>query len=109
MAGVGVVDFTDENFEAEVLKSDRPVLVDFWAPWCGPCRMIAPTVEQLAQETGERFRIGKLNIDEAPNTPAKYGISGIPTLLIFEGGEVVGRFNGITSKSDLLNALEEAL
>lgn len=108
MAGAGVLEFSDSNFEAEVLSSDRPVLVDFWAPWCGPCRMIAPTIDQLANENGDNYRIGKLNIDESPLTPAKYGISGIPTLLIFKGGEVVQRFTGVTDKQTLQRALDSA-
>lgn len=109
MAGAGVLTFTDENFESDVLASDRPVLVDFWAPWCGPCRMISPTIDELGREAGERFRIGKLNIDDSPYTPSKYGIDGIPTLLVFKGGEIVQRFTGVTGKDELQKALEAAL
>ena len=109
MAGAGVASFTDENFEAEVLGSDRPVLVDFWAPWCGPCRMIAPTIDELASDSGNRFHVGKLNIDDSPKTPADYGVNGIPTLLVFKKGEVVQRFVGVTGKDELQRALEAAL
>lgn len=109
MAGASVASFTDENFEAEVLDSDRPVLVDFWAPWCGPCRMIAPTIDELASEAGDRFRVGKLNIDDSPKTPMDYGVNGIPTLLVFKKGEVVQRFVGVTGKDELQRALESAL
>lgn len=108
MAGAGVLEFSDSNFETEVLNSDKPVLVDFWAPWCGPCRMISPTIDQLAAENGDKFRIGKVNIDDSPATPAKYGISGIPTLLIFKGGQVVQRFTGVTDKQTLQKALDAA-
>ena len=108
MAGAGVLEFTDENFEAEVLQSGAPVLVDFWAPWCGPCRMIAPTIEELAAEGSESFRVGKMNIDDSPGTPSKYGVSAIPTLLIFKGGDVVQRFTGVTGKADLQQALTAA-
>lgn len=109
MAGAGVLDLTDNNFETEVLKSDRPVLVDFWAPWCGPCRMIAPTIDQLAAENGEKFRIGKLNIDDSPSVPSKYNVSAIPTLLLFKGGEVVNRFTGVTAKAELQKAMNAAV
>ena len=109
MAGAGVAEFNDGNFETDVLGSDQPVLVDFWAPWCGPCRIIAPVIDQLAEESGEKFRFGKLNIDEAPQTPTKYNISGIPTLLIFKNGEEVHRFSGVQSKSEIQKALEAAL
>lgn len=109
MAAAGVLNFTDDNFEAEVLKSDRPVLVDFWAPWCGPCRLIAPTIDELASENGAKFSVGKLNIDDSPKTPSDYGVNGIPTLLVFKQGEVVQRFVGVTGKDELQRALEAAL
>jgi len=85
MAGQ-VTEFTDANFETEVLKSDHPVLVDFWAPWCGPCRMIAPMVEELANENKGSFKIGKINIDEHPGAAQNYGVNSIPTLIVFKGG-----------------------
>ena len=106
MAAAGVVEVNDTNFESEVLNSDAPVLVDFWAPWCGPCKMIAPVIDELATENAERFRVAKMNIDESPTIPAKFGISAIPTLLVFNKGEVVQRFTGVTAKQELQKALE---
>lgn len=103
-----VTEFTDNNFDAEVLKSDQPVLVDFWAPWCGPCRMIAPVVEELAGEYSGAAKIGKLNIDESPKAAQSYGVSSIPTLLVFKGGEVVDRFVGVQPKARLQEALDAA-
>ena len=87
---MGVPEFDDSNFDAEVLNSSNPVLVDFWAPWCGPCRQIAPVIEQLAGENAG-VKIGKLNVDVAPNAAQSYGVSSIPTLMIFKNGEVVDR------------------
>ena len=88
-----MMDFTDQNFDSEVLSADKPTLVDFWAEWCAPCKMIAPTVKALADEYSGQLRVGKLNIDENPSTPTKFGIRGIPTLIIFKGGmrKVTGR------------------
>jgi thioredoxin 1 len=109
MAGANVLTFTDENFEAEVLKSDKPVLVDFWAEWCGPCRMIAPTVEALAAEYAGRVKVGKMNVDESPETPPRYQIRGIPTLLVFKNGQVADQYVGVTSKETVAKMLERAL
>ncbi|MFP6867849.1 MAG: thioredoxin [Nitrospinota bacterium] len=108
MAG-SLMDFTDQNFESEVLESDMPTLVDFWAEWCAPCKMIAPTVEALADEYAGKLRVGKLNIDENPSTPTKFGIRGIPTLIIFKGGEAVEQVVGVRSKADLKAAIEKSL
>ena len=108
MAG-SLMDFTDQNFESEVLESDMPTLVDFWAAWCAPCKMIAPTVEALADEYAGKLRVGKLNIDENPSTPTKFGIRGIPTLIIFKGGEAVEQVVGVRSKADLKVAIEKSL
>ncbi|QDU60956.1 Thioredoxin-1 [Planctomycetes bacterium Pan216] len=108
MSGNNVHEFNDGNFEESVLKSDKPVLVDFWAPWCGPCKMIAPTIEELAGEMGQDYSVGKMNIDDSPTVPAKYGVSAIPTLMVFKGGEVVQRFTGVTGKAELKKALEGA-
>lgn len=103
-----VADFTDANFESEVVQSTEPVLVDFWAPWCGPCRMIAPVVEELAGEYAGSIKIGKVNIDDSPNTAQSYGVSSIPTLMVFKAGEVVERFVGVQPKNRLQEALDAA-
>ena len=90
---------TDQSFEADVLGADRPVLVDFWAEWCGPCRMIAPALEEIAGALGDKVTIAKLNIDENPDTPGKYGVRGIPTMLLFKGGEPVAQKVGAAPRS----------
>jgi thioredoxin 1 len=106
MAG-NVQEFTDDNFSQEVLSSSQPVLVDFWAPWCGPCRMIAPMVEELANENRGSFKIGKINIDDNPNTAQSYGVSSIPTLIMFKGGKDVDRIVGVQPKHKLQAAIDE--
>ncbi len=93
--------FTDGNFDESVIKSSLPVLVDFWAEWCGPCRMIAPTVTALASENTGKLTVGKLNVDDNPNTAMQFGVRSIPTLLLFKGGEVVESVVGLTDKSRL--------
>ncbi len=108
MAG-NMIDFTDQNFESEVIGSDTPTMVDFWAEWCAPCKMIAPTVEALADEYEGKIRVGKLNIDENPSTPTKFGIRGIPTLIIFKGGQPVNQIVGVKSKAELKKAIESAI
>ncbi|HEX4131297.1 MAG TPA: thioredoxin [Pirellulales bacterium] len=107
MAG-NVVEITDKNFQTEVLQSPEPVLVDFWAPWCGPCRMIAPLVEELAGEYKGSVKIGKMNIDDNPGAANSFGVSSIPTLMIFKKGEVVDRFVGVQPKNRLQQALDAA-
>jgi thioredoxin 1 len=104
-----VKELSDRDFEAEVLQSSQPVLVDFWAPWCGPCRMIAPLVEELATEHAAGLKVAKINIDDSPNTAATYGVSSIPTLMIFKGGEVADRFVGVQPKKRLQDAIEQVL
>jgi thioredoxin 1 len=107
MAG-NLTEFNDQNFQNEVLNSDVPVLVDFWAPWCGPCRMLGPVIEQLATENPGAFKIGKLNVDDSPNAAQSYGVSSIPTVMIFKDGQVVERFVGMQPKPKLQQALEAA-
>ncbi len=102
-------DTTDATFQGDVLDNETPVLVDFWAPWCGPCRMVAPIVEELAEEYDGRVKFVKLNTDENPKVAGKYGIRSIPTLLVFKGGEPVSQIVGFRPKSDLAKRLEEAL
>ena len=101
--------FTDGNFEANVLKSSGPVLVDFWAEWCGPCKRLGPTVEALATEYAGKITIGKLNIDDNPGTPEKFQIRGIPTLLIFKGGQVVETVVGLAHKDDIKARIDKHL
>lgn len=97
--------FTDENFNQEVLSSDIPVLVDFYADWCGPCKMLAPTIEALAEEFEGKVKIGKLNVDNAPDTAQKFGIMSIPTLLYFKNGELVNKSIGVVAKSEIEQVL----
>jgi thioredoxin 1 len=100
---------TDEKFNDEVLQSDLPVLVDFWAPWCGPCLFIAPAVEELAKEYSGKIKVEKMNVDENPQTPSTYGIVGIPTLILFKGGKAVNQVVGAVPKSKLKSMIEESI
>ncbi|MEX0622450.1 thioredoxin TrxA [Saccharospirillum impatiens] len=97
---------SDDSFETDVLGNDKPVLVDYWAEWCGPCKMIAPVLEEVATEYADNMVVAKLNIDDNPNTPPKYGIRGIPTLMMFRGGEVVATKVGALSKTQLIEFIQ---
>ena len=102
-----IIHVSDESFEQEVLQSDKPVLIDYWAEWCGPCKMIAPVLEEVASEYSDKIRVAKLNIDDNPATPPKYGIRGIPTLRLFKNGEVEATKVGAVSKAQLTAFLDE--
>jgi thioredoxin 1 len=104
-----IVHVSDDSFETDVIKSDIPVLVDYWADWCGPCKMIAPILDEIAGQYAGKLKITKLNIDENPSTPPKYGIRGIPTLMLFKGGEVEATKVGAMSKSQLTAFLDSNL
>ena len=98
---------TDENFEAEVLKADKPTLVDFWAEWCGPCKQLSPILEEISNEMNDKVFFAKHNIDEQPNMPMKYNVRGIPTMLIFKGGELKATKVGATTKSNIVSWIKE--
>jgi thioredoxin 1 len=106
MAGEHTLQFTDSAFDQEVLKSDVPVLVDFWAPWCGPCKAMSPTIDVVAAELAGKIKIGKMNTDENPATPMRYQVRGIPTLLLFKAGKVVEQRVGAMPKAELMKMLE---
>lgn len=101
-----ILEFSDEKFDAQVLKIETPTLVDFWATWCGPCKAIAPTIEELANEYYGRVRIGKLNVDENPLTPGQFNVRSIPTLILFKEGQAVGQLVGAKPKEDIKKLLE---
>jgi len=101
-------EFTDQNFETEVLKSEIPVLVDFFAVWCGPCQMMAPVIEEMAKELEGKVKIGKMNVDESPQTSEKYNIMSIPTLILFKDGQVVKTLQGFRTKEDIIREISKS-
>ena len=103
------MDITDQSFEAEVIKSDKPVLVDFWAVWCGPCQVLGPIVEEVAVSLGDKAKVLKLNVDENPTYAQKFGVMSIPTLMIFKSGTVIKQFIGVTSKDILVTELNKVV
>ena len=107
--GSFVKEVNDSNFEAEILNSDIPCLVDFWAPWCGPCKMIAPILDELAKEFGDKIKIAKVNVDDNPKTPTKYNVRGIPNLVLIKNGELVNQIVGFVQKEQISAALTELL
>jgi thioredoxin 1 len=110
--GVTVADvqqITDGSFDNEVLKSDLPVLIDFWAPWCGPCKAIGPVVDEVAKEYGGRLKVVKMNVDDNPQTPSKYGVRGIPNLILFKGGQVKEQIVGAVPKAQLVKAIDQVV
>ncbi len=104
-----VRDISAEEFHTEVLESDQPYLIDLWAPWCGPCQMVAPIVEAIAEKYAGRIKVGKLNVDEAPQIASRYGVRSIPSLFIFKNGEMVKKLVGLQQKTDLKTAIDEVL
>ena len=105
MAGANTVTLTDEGFDSDVLQSDLPVLVDFWAIWCGPCRMMAPVIDEIADDYAGKAKVGKLDVDSNPQSASRYQVRGIPTLLLFKGGEVVEQLVGAVPKERVVEAL----
>ena len=109
MSSENVVELTDDNFKSEAIDSDQPVLVDFWAEWCQPCKMIAPTIDQLAQDYAGRVKVGKVDTDANREVSIEYGISSIPTVILLKGGQVVHKFVGVTAKGDFVAELDKAV
>jgi len=107
MASTAIMQVTDANFDQEVLKSEQPVLIDFWAVWCGPCRALAPVVDEVAESYSGKVKVAKMNVDENPGTPGRYGIRGIPTLLIFKGGQVKEQIVGYVPKETIQKAIDK--
>jgi thioredoxin 1 len=105
----GITEIDDMGFETEVLKSDKPVLIDFWAPWCGPCRAIAPILEEIAKEYGDKIKIVKCNVDENPVSPGKYGVRAIPTLIVFNKGDISDQIVGMVAKAKLVESIKKVI
>ena len=105
---MSTVTVTDESFDKDVLQASKPVLVDFWAEWCGPCKQIAPALEQIASELGEQVTVAKLNIEDSPTTPSRYGVRGIPTMILFKGGQMTSMKVGAMPKQKIVEWLNEA-
>jgi len=104
-----IIELDDDSFENKVLKADKPVMVDFWAPWCGPCKAIAPTVDALEKEYGEHMTFAKVNVDENPISPSKYGVQAIPTLIFFKNGEIADQITGMVAKEKLEETIKGVL
>ena len=109
MASESILELSDASFESDVINSEVPVLVDFWAPWCGPCRAVAPIVEEISEAYDGKIKVGKINVDENPSTTMKFGIRSIPTLLVFKGGEAVEQIIGAVPKGEIEKAVDKAL
>jgi thioredoxin 1 len=103
---MSVVTITNDNFQNEVINSEKPVLVDFWASWCGPCRMVSPVVDEIAEESAGKYKVGKINVDEQPELAAQFNVMSIPTLIVFKGGAAAKTSVGVRSKADILSMLE---
>ncbi len=109
MATDNVISVTDAEFESSVLQNEKPAMIDFWAEWCQPCKMLAPTIEELADENQDKLMVAKLNVDDNPQTATKYNIRGIPTLLFFKGGQIVQQVVGVKSKAEIQKIIDETL
>ena len=109
MASDAIIELSDSTFETEVVNSDVPVLVDFWAPWCGPCRAIAPIVEEISSSYGEKIKVGRMNVDENQSTTMKFGIRSIPTIIMFKGGEAVDQIIGAVPKGEIERVVDKSL